>query len=376
MDEGNVMIKVLFMIHDLGQGGAEKVLINLINNMDPNKFDITLISIFGGGINEQFLKENIRYKTIFKESIPGNSKLMKLLSAERLHELFIKDNYDIEIAYLEGPVARIVSGCRNTNTKLISWIHVEQHSKKIAAQSFRSYKESVKCYQRFDKVVCVSESVKDDFLKIYPMLSEVDVLYNTNDTDLIVALKNEDIEEEVFSKEEIRICGVGKIMPIKGFDKLARIHKKLIHEGLPVHTYILGEGPEQENIEKYILSNHLENSFTFLGYQTNPYKYIAKCDLFVCTSTAEGFSTAATESLIVGTPVVTTPVAGMEEMLGKGNEYGIISEMSEESLYLCIRNLLQSPKMLKHYKERAVTRGKDFSKESTVTSVERYLENL
>ena len=208
------------------------------------------------------------------------------------------------------------------------------------------------------------------------MLSTVDVLYNTNDTDLIAALKNEDIDEEVFSEKEIRICGVGKIVPIKGFDKLARIHKKLIQDGLPVHTYILGKGPERENIEKYILSNHLENSFTFLGYQTNPYKYIAKCDLFVCTSTAEGFSTAATESLIVGTPVVTTPVAGMEEMLGKGNKYGIISEMSEESLYLCIRNLLQSPKMLKHYKERAVTRGKDFSKESTVTSVERYLENL
>lgn len=170
------MIKVLFLIHDLGQGGAEKVLVNLVNNMDESKFDITLISLFGGGVNEQFLKENIHYKTIFKNNIPGNSKLMKLLSAERLHELFIKDTYDIEIAYLEGPVARIVSGCRNTKTKLVSWIHVEQHSKKIAAQSFRSYEESVKCYQRFDKVVCVSESVKEDMLKLYPMLSSVDVL--------------------------------------------------------------------------------------------------------------------------------------------------------------------------------------------------------
>lgn len=130
------MIKVLFLIHDLGQGGAEKVLVNLVNNMDESKFDITLISLFGGGVNEQFLKENIHYKTIFKNNIPGNSKLMKLLSAERLHELFIKDTYDIEIAYLEGPVARIVSGCRNTKTKLVSWIHVEQHSKKLLRNHF------------------------------------------------------------------------------------------------------------------------------------------------------------------------------------------------------------------------------------------------
>lgn len=374
MDGEDVMIKVLFMIHDLGQGGAEKVLINLINNMDRKKFDITLISLFAGGVNERFLKQDIHYQTIFKKNIPGNSKLMKLLSPEKLHMLFIKDKYDIEIAYLEGPSARIISGCRNINTKLISWIHVEQHTPQIAAKSFRSYKESAKCYQRFDKIVCVSESVKFDFLKLYPMISDVDVLYNTNDTDLIETLKNESINDIDLSKKEIRICGVGKIMPIKGFDKLARIHKKLIEDGFPVHTYILGEGAERENIEKYVSSNHLESSFTFLGYQTNPYKYIANCDLFVCASTAEGFSTAATEALIVGTPVVTTPVAGMEEMLGKKNEYGIISEMSEESLYLCIKKLLQNPQLLKYYKEKAGIRGRDFSKNNTVKAVESYLE--
>lgn len=374
MDGEDVMIKVLFMIHDLGQGGAEKVLINLINNMDRKKFDITLISLFAGGVNERFLKQDIHYQTIFKKNIPGNSKLMKLLSPEKLHMLFIKDKYDIEIAYLEGPSARIISGCRNINTKLISWIHVEQHTPQIAAKSFRSYKESAKCYQRFDKIVCVSESVKFDFLKLYPMISDVDVLYNTNDTDLIETLKNESISDIDLSKKEIRICGVGKIMPIKGFDKLARIHKKLIEDGFPVHTYILGEGAERENIEKYVSSNHLESSFTFLGYQTNPYKYIANCDLFVCASTAEGFSTAATEALIVGTPVVTTPVAGMEEMLGKKNEYGIISEMSEESLYLCIKKLLQNPQLLKYYKEKAGIRGRDFSKNNTVKAVESYLE--
>ena len=60
------MIKVLFLIHDLGQGGAEKVLINLVNNMDLKKFNISLIALFGGGVNEQFLKEGIQYHAIFK----------------------------------------------------------------------------------------------------------------------------------------------------------------------------------------------------------------------------------------------------------------------------------------------------------------------
>lgn len=370
------MIKVLFLIHDLGQGGAEKVLINLVNNMDLKKFNISLIALFGGGVNEQFLKEGIQYHAIFKKCIPGNSKLMKLLSPKRLHNLFIKEDYDIEISYLEGPAARIISGCQNNNTKLISWIHVEQHSKKIAAQAFRSYEESVRCYQRFNRTVCVSESVKRDFCNLYPMLSGVNVLYNTNETDRILALKDEVVTENVFFDNEIRICGVGKIMPQKGFDKLARIHKKLIQSGFSVHTYILGAGSEQENIEKYIRENNLEETFTFLGYQTNPYKYIAKCDLFVCTSAAEGFSTAATEALIVGTPVVTTPVAGMKEMLGENDEFGIVAEMSEESLYEKIKMLLDQPEMLEDYKKRALNRGKDFSKEKTVISVESYLENL
>lgn len=78
------MIKVLFFIHDLGQGGAEKVLVNLVNNMDLNKFDITVMSLFAGGINEQFLNSNIRYITIYKHMIRGNSFIMKIIGEFRL----------------------------------------------------------------------------------------------------------------------------------------------------------------------------------------------------------------------------------------------------------------------------------------------------
>lgn len=61
------MKKIMFLIHDLGHGGAEKVLVNLVNNMDPSKFDITVMAIFGGGVNEQFLKPHVRYRTVFKK---------------------------------------------------------------------------------------------------------------------------------------------------------------------------------------------------------------------------------------------------------------------------------------------------------------------
>lgn len=370
------MKKVLFLIHDLGPGGAEKVLVNLVNNMDPQQFEITVMALFGGGVNEQFLKPHIRYISCFKSMIRGNSHLMKLLTPRQLHDWLIKDHYDIEVSYLEGPSARIISGCPYADTKLVSWIHVEQHSKAIAAQSFRSYAESVQCYGRFHQTVCVSEYVKQDFLSLYPDLRNVRVLYNTNETAQIIAQAKEPVESGIFRDGEIRLCGIGKLMPIKGFDRIARIHKRLREDGFPVHTYILGEGSERAKIEAYVNENDLSDSFTLLGYQTNPYKYLARCDLFLCASTAEGFSTAATEALILGVPACTVEVSGMKEMLGEDNEYGIVTENNEDALYDGITSLLVDPDKLAHYKKMAGIRGRDFHTQKTVRAVEEMLNCL
>ena len=370
------MKKILFLIHDLGHGGAEKVLVNLVNHMDPVRFDITVTVLFGGGVNEQFLAPHIHFKKVFPRSIPGNSHLMKLLTPRQLHRMCVKERYDIEVSYLEGPSARIISGCPDSDTKLVSWIHVEQHTRAVAAKAFRSFAESQQCYQRFHHTVCVSQYVKKDFLSLYPEVGNVSVLYNTNETEQILLQKDEPAEDGVFSDSEFRLIGVGKLMPIKGFDKLARIHKRLRDNGYPVHSYVLGEGPERSRIEAYLQENHLQDSFTLLGYRTNPYKYVSKCNLFVCASTAEGFSTAATEALIVGTPVCTVDVSGMKEMLGENDEYGVVTENSEEALYQGIKRLLDDPVLLAHYRQKAQERGKMFSTENTVRAVEELLMRI
>ena len=172
------------------------------------------------------------------------------------------------------------------------------------------------------------------------------------------------------------MVGVGKLNPNKGFDRLLRIVKRLNAERYPIHLYLLGIGAQQTELQRYTEDNGLRDRVTFLGYQTNPYKYIAKCDLFVCSSHAEGFSTAATEALIVGTPVCTVEVSGMKEMLGENSEWGIITENSEDSLYEGIKRLLDDPELLAHYKEKAVERGKSFSTEATVKAVEEMLLSL
>ncbi len=369
------MKKILFLIHDLGHGGAEKVLVNLVNHMDPQKFDISVTALFGGGVNEQFLKPHIRYRAVFPWAFPGNSRVMKLLSPERLHRLCIKDRYDIEISYLEGPSARVISGCTDPDTKLVSWIHIEQHTIEKASASFRNPTEAIRCYNRFHQTICVSETVKQDFCRIFDFQNPCQVLYNTNESEQIRVLAHESAPEGLFCDQEVKLVCVGKLSKNKGTDRILRIHHRLREEGFPTHLYLLGVGPLEQELRDYARENGLENSVTFLGYQTNPYKYVAGCDLFVCASHAEGFSTAATEALIVGTPVCTVEVSGMKEMLGD-NEYGLITENNEEALYRGIKKLLEDPALLAHYRAQAALRGEKFSTAETVKAVEEMLLSL
>lgn len=369
------MKKTLFLIHDLGQGGAEKVLVNLVNNMDRSKFDISVTALFGGGVNEQFLAPDIHFHAVFPKEVPGNSKLMKLLTPTQLHRMCVKEHYDIEVSYLEGPSARVISGCSDANTKLVSWIHVEQHTMERLSGSFRSEREARKCYDHFDKTVCVSQYVHDDFCRILNFQKSCHVLYNTVESEKILANAN-DAAPELMDDENMRLMAVGTLKESKGYMRLLSIIKRLRDERYSIHLYILGIGPLQQEMERFIQANNLQEAVTLLGYQTNPYKYVSKCDLFVCASFAEGFSTAATEALIVGTPVCTVEVSGMKEMLGEHNEWGIVTENSEEALYQGIKDLLDHPDKLARYKEKAIERGKTFSTENTVRAVEDMLLKL
>lgn len=370
------MKRVLFLIHDLGQGGAEKVLVNLVNNMDQTRFDISVIALFGGGVNEKYLAQHIHYRAVWPREIRGNSHIMKLLTPAQLHRICVKEHYDIEISYLEGPSARVISGCEDENTKLVSWIHCTMKSMKDVSASFRSEREAEVCYKKFDRMIFVSASVRDAFLKCVSRIEKLQVLYNTNESDMIAQKAQEEIDMGFVNSQDFTWCSVGRLVSVKRFDRMIRIQKQLIEEGYPVRLLILGEGELRQELERQVKACGVEDSVEFLGYQTNPYKYVSRCDLFVCSSMSEGFSTAATEALIVGTPVCTVDVSGMKEMLGEHDEYGIVTENSEEALYQGIKRLLDDPALLAHYRKKATERGAMFSTESTVRAVEEMLEQI
>lgn len=376
MNSDFVMKKVLFIIPTLGQGGAEKVLVNLVNNMDRSKFDITVQVLFKGGVNEQFLKSDIKFKYYYKKQFRGNSKYLCLFSPERLYKKFIKEKYDIIVSYLEGPTARIVSGCTNPNTKLVSWIHCKMDTPESGAVGFKNFDEAKKCYNKFDNTVCVSKWVMDYFSKTFDFQKPIQVLYNTIETDKILEKSVEPVDDIKFDDDCVNICSVGKLTAVKGFDRLLKIHKKLLDDGVKNKVYLFGIGEEEVSLKRAAQNLGVENTFQIVGYRTNPYKYVRNCDLYVCSSHSEGFSTSVTESLIVGTPVVATLCSGMTELLGENNEYGIVTENNEDALYEGIKKMLTTPGLLEAYAAKAKERGKAFSTEKTVKAVEEMLLNL
>ncbi len=368
------MKKVLFLIHDLSYGGAEKVLVNLVNNLDKTKYDVTLQTLFDIGVNKKYLNSDVKYIPGWKHYFPKHTKIMTLFSKSFLSKLIIKDDYDIVISFLEGACSRIVSGYKGNK---IAWIHIEHDSTEELAYPFKSINEMNECYGSFDKIVCVSETVKNNFLSLTDLMTECTVLYNVNETEKIIQLSNEKQNTISVLDESKNIISVGRLsMSHKGYDRLIRIHKKLLDNGINNKLYILGEGEDKDKLQKLIAQLNVSDSCKLLGFDENPYKYVSKADLFVCSSHKEGFSTAVTEALILGIPVASTQVSGAKELLGDHNEYGIVTENSEKSLYDGVFRMLTEKDLLSHYKQQAEIRGKKFSTDKTTKAVEEMLENL
>lgn len=369
------MKKILFFIDTLGYGGAEKVLVNLVNRLDKNKYDITLMTIFDDDINRKYLNDDIKYKYIFKYVFRGNVMFFKLFTPQWLYKHFVRDRYDIVVSYLEGNTTRILSGCPFADTKKLAWVHIEM-DEKIRFYPYRSKKECKDCYDKFDRIVCVSQTVKASFVSQVGELKGLCVKYNTVDSDFIKKCSEEKLEDISFDPECINIISVGRLIEQKSYKRLLSVFKNLIHKGYEIKLYIVGEGSQRNMLEKYIASNDLSDKAFLIGFKDNPWKYVKRSDLFVCSSWREGFSTAVTEALILGIPVVTTRCSGMDEMLGENNEYGIITDNDEGALQEGIEYVLSDKERLKDYAEKAAIRGESFKASETVKAVDQMIDEV
>lgn len=376
--------KILFLIESLSGGGAEKILTIILNNINTNKFDVTLCCIVNTG---QFLNDipnNVTYQYIIPNPKETNSLWSKLkytlkyklvyswLPLNWVYKLWVPKGNDIEIAFVEGFSTKLLSKS-SSKSKKIAWLHTDFGYNHWTPIVFKNNRQEEVTYSKFNNVVCVSHVVKDNLLKIYPSLNNVIVKYNPINDILIRDMSTISSGIECRNVESLKLISVGRLAPQKGYDRLLPIIKRLYDNGHNISLTILGEGSERNKLEEYIAKNNLENIVSLPGFTPNPYSIIKEHDLFVCSSRAEGYSTAVTEALILGLPVITTDCSGMRELLGENNEYGVVVQNDEESLYNGIKKFLENKSYLEFYTTKAIERGKKFSLTSLMNEIEDIL---
>ena len=364
------MIKILFFIEELRAGGAEKVLCNLVNSMDQSRFAITVQTLWPCD-PQQFLRPGIRYRSCFSGK-DGFFRRLNQIEAELglTYRLHMKDDYDIECAYLECGPTKVLASSTNRRAKKLAWVHCDLHEKMQDPEGFA--KKAKKWYQAYDKVICVSQNVKDSFDKLFDNAFDSRVLYNTVDDAQILRQAQKDLP---LQKRRLTAVTVGRLTHQKAYDRLLRVHRNLLEQGITYDLWIIGEGPDRQAMEEYIAQYGLSDSVKLLGYQTNPYPFMKTADLLVCSSRYEGFSTFVTEGLILGKPIVTTDCTGMRELLGDG-KYGMIVENEEKALEEGIHEMLRSDLLRDNYAVLARRRGSEFSSKRLTKQTEQYLLDL
>lgn len=349
------MKKILFFINTLGTGGAEHVLVDIVNNLDPQKFDITIRTIYDTNVYCSQLNDNIKVESYYKT--PKNKLLDKILrkilyvklmkfSASKLYKMLIKNKYDIEVAFLEGLPTKIISASKNRNKK-IAWVHCDLEINNDSNVFFSSELEQLETYKKFDEIYCVSNKSKEAFINRFSIKENVYMLYNIIDKNKIIKKS----KEKVDLSNNFNIVTVGRLTKQKGYPRLIEAYSNVVKKiKTKTHLYIIGDGEEKKIIENKIKEEQLQDYVTLLGNQNNPYKYMNNCHLYVCSSYSEGYSLSIAEALTLNLPVLTTECADQKHMLNNG-EFGLIVKNDTESLSNGLLKLLNNKKIIDKYKK-------------------------
>lgn len=368
--------KILFFHYDLQGGGAERVLVNLLKFIDHTKYDVTLKTIFGAGPYVEAVPEQVKFSSVFTHEFRGFNQIMKIFPGRFLHWLFIRGHYDIEVAYLENSPTRIISSCPDPKTKKVGWVHSAFKHRETPIAGFRDDKEMIKAYNRLDGLVFVANRSKECFEKLFPEVRvPMRVIHNVNDFDQIQALAKEPITIDL-DKDSLNLCAVSRLIPVKGYNRLIDAFYRLKSDGLigNVKLYFLGKGEERDNLQRSIYEYGLEQNVKLLGFDPNPYKYLSKMDLFICSSYREGYSTATTEAIALGIPVFTTDCSGMEEILEHG-KYGMIVPNDDESIYLGLKELLTHREKIDQYAAN-IKAYSNMTTQALVDEYEKFFDSL
>lgn len=383
--------KILIRIGSLRHGGAEKVLVTFLKNLPKDKYEIDLLlNLYSGKyltdvpdwVNVMYLNRGEMITTNRPKDIPTKiyrvvyqrllKKYPKILYKRKLKNKV----YDIEFAAIHGFMDEVLNSPLKSSKKLM-WIHND------LTQVSGYTTEKIRHFFRYDKVMVISEKIQQTFLELAKTEAEkqkIVKIYNPLDTNEILvkseaeSQKSEDTEHPASSIQPLFIS-VGTVFPQKGFDRLLKVHKRLLDEGYSHKVLIVGDGYDFENVKKLKTELGVDKTATMLGFTDNPYPYFRAADFYVLSSRYEGFPTVLFEAITLKKNIIATDVSGVTEMLEHG-KLGMITENSEEGIYLGMKQALTNPEHFKSYQDNLKNYEMPFNLKNSVDKIMEIIDNL
>ncbi|UMQ40279.1 glycosyltransferase [Chryseobacterium sp. Y16C] len=378
--------KILIRIGSLRHGGAEKVLITFLKNLPEAKYEIDLLlNLYSGKylsevpswVNILYLNKGEMITTNRIQDMPQKiyrvvyQKLLKTFPGLLYQGILKNKKYDIEFAAIHGMRDEILNSPLK-NSKKIVWIHNDLSEVKGYTN------DEIRKFFGFDKIMVISEKIKATFLNLAQSEAErqkVEKIYNPLDTEEILAKAEKPVLNYNFDITCPTFISVGTVFPQKGFDRLLKVHKRLLDEGFQHKILIVGDGYDFENIKKLKSELDVDNTATMLGFTDNPYPYFKHSDFYILSSRYEGFPTVLFEAITLKKKIIATEVSGAAEMLNDG-EIGLIVENSEEGIYNGMKKALESPEYFTTYSENLKEYVMPFGLQNSVDSIMNIIDSL
>ena len=349
--------RLLFCIDTLGGGGAERLLIDILKRLDYRLFDVTLYVLLSN-------------RGVYFADVPEQVNLYTPFFVDPKHFSIDNQQYDVEIAFLEGYAVKYVASRRSRAVK-IGWVHTNLFRRNWPRQFYDSLQEEWDCFDAMDKLVFVSADSLNGFVELFSdMGNEKQVIHNLLSEEDIVGMS----QEKAIPETKFTICSVGSLCKDKGHDRSLNVMARLLSEGYDFQFWILGEGEERKNLERQIAELNLTGKVELKGFVKNPYPYVAQADLYLSSSNVEGFSLALGEALCLGVPVLATRSGGAEEVL-KGGEFGMLVPIDEEAIYRGIKSLLDNPSLYAELQQKAQKGKEQFDVKRTMEIITDLLQN-
>ena len=374
------MKKILFFVESLHCGGAERSLLSLLNNMDYIGYDVHLMVIRKGGEFEQFVPKHLTIESIdFNSSLKVRIqfKIARLLNFNKKNhnaQLFwnsvkneipiVEEEFDVAIAWGQGFATYFVAERVNADKK-IAWVNTDYQ------KAGYNWKKDLTIYEKFDKVVGISEFVKESMQKFIAPNKVISIRNIIDEDD--IKLRAQGSVSITYDKKNFSIVSIGRLAKAKGFELAVRAAKILTDTGFNFRWYIIGEGNERAYLEKLIKENSLENKFILLGFRDNPYPYIKMCDIYVQTSHFEGLGRTLIEASILNKPIVTTNFPTAYSILEQ-DKTGIITVMNSKSIADGIKKIITDLDF-KNYLIKNLEEQQDNEKEKTLREVKNLIES-